>query len=46
MRLGTSQTGATMYMEPLPVLQLNNAEAMHKEEEETQEVTVLLMLSR
>lgn len=45
-RLGTSQTGATLYVEPAPVLAANNAEAMLKEEEETQETTVLLLLSR
>lgn len=45
-RLGTSQTGATLYVEPQPLLALNNGEALAAEAEADEETRVLLLLSR
>uniref|UniRef100_A0A383W1M4 DNA mismatch repair proteins mutS family domain-containing protein n=1 Tax=Tetradesmus obliquus TaxID=3088 RepID=A0A383W1M4_TETOB len=45
-RLGASQTGATLYMEPPQVLELNNREALLAEQQEQQELAVLAGLSQ
>lgn len=45
MRLGQSSTGATLYLEPKPAVELNNAEALLAEREEGEVVRVLSMLS-
>eukprot|EP00198_Chlamydomonas_reinhardtii_P000566 XP_001689901.1 predicted protein [Chlamydomonas reinhardtii] len=44
-RLGQSSTGATLYLEPKPAVELNNAEALLAEREEGEVVRVLSMLS-
>ncbi|KAF6262465.1 hypothetical protein COO60DRAFT_628397 [Scenedesmus sp. NREL 46B-D3] len=45
-RLGASQTGATLYMEPPEVLELNNKEALLAEQQEQQELAVMAALSQ
>ncbi|KAG2444396.1 hypothetical protein HXX76_001149 [Chlamydomonas incerta] len=44
-RLGQSSTGATLYLEPKPAVELNNAEALLAEREEGEVLRVLSMLS-
>ncbi|KAF8057679.1 NPC1 [Scenedesmus sp. PABB004] len=44
-RLGASGTGATLYMEPAELLELNNREALLSEQEAEQELAVLAGLS-
>lgn len=44
--LATSQTGATLYMEPKPVVELNNLAAELQAAEEAEELVVLTMLTQ
>ena len=45
MRLGSSTSGATAYMEPAPLVALNNTEAALAEQEAEEEAAVLRRLS-
>ncbi|GIM00122.1 hypothetical protein Vretimale_5037 [Volvox reticuliferus] len=45
-RLSSSSTGATLYMEPQPCVELNNAEALLAEREEMEVQRVLALLSK
>jgi DNA mismatch repair protein MutS2 len=44
--IATSQTGSTLYMEPKPVIAMNNVAAELEAEEEREELRVLASLSR
>ena len=44
--LATSATGSTVYMEPEPIVALNNAEAMLRAQEREEEESILAGLSR
>ncbi len=45
-KLGASQTGATMYYEPAPAIPLNNAAALLAAKEAQEEAKVLTLLSQ
>ena len=44
--LATSASGSTVYMEPQPVVALNNAEAMLRDQEREEEELILARLSQ